>query len=770
MVANLRGDLRALEAAAERDRREREAVERRRVAVADHLEREIEEANELHDRIRSTDADIGPIQQQYEAASRQRSSAQELLERSELAHQDAQIDVAKARGRVEAVEAALAGLGDPEARERVAAADEIVDTIVALLDVPSELAGAVDGALGAWRDAFVARSADDIAAVTSSLKGQGFGGVSIVVGDRADESAADETRTVAERSGAEVLVDRLGPGADRGVALRMIGDVVLVEGWAAGWTLVTRHPQVRAVTPEGDVISIGGIRLAEPDGAGPAAMEAAEVELETADRELARTSTQHATARRDFDAAFERERSALESLEAIEARLAGYTEAVALVERAQTEGRAELERLDERDHSLAQAQVARTERITQLRDRVAEFEGEERARQEAWEALNRRRDEVAARRDEARRLREEAAADLAGVAERFRLLESRLATTKSELESLDDRPVDPADLERLSRVEATARAAQQVIRAHIEALRERQRALRSEAGIAGDRLDAAHRRQRELDDALAHARERMSTLAVELAELRVRDESVAEGLRRDADATEEQALAAPRPDVEDGTDMAELLASREAQLRRMGPINPLAAAEYEELAAEVEHLESQLGDLDEARAELRKVITALDDEMATLFHEAFADIAAYFEENFRLVFPGGSGRLVLTDPDHPLTTGVEIEAQPMGKKVGRLSLLSGGERSLAALAFLFAVFRARPSPFYVLDEVEAALDDANLRRFLRLVDMLRESAQLVIITHQQQTMEAADILYGVTMEPGESSLVVAKRLDMARVN
>jgi chromosome segregation protein len=132
-----------------------------------------------------------------------------------------------------------------------------------------------------------------------------------------------------------------------------------------------------------------------------------------------------------------------------------------------------------------------------------------------------------------------------------------------------------------------------------------------------------------------------------------------------------------------------------------------------------------------------------------------------------LVFPGGRGTIRLTEPDKPLQTGVEIEAQPLGKKVSRLSLLSGGERSLAALAFLFAVFRARPSPFYVLDEVEAALDDANLRRFLRLVGTLRESAQLVIITHQQQTMEAADILYGVTMEPGESSQVVTKRLDIA---
>ena len=129
-----------------------------------------------------------------------------------------------------------------------------------------------------------------------------------------------------------------------------------------------------------------------------------------------------------------------------------------------------------------------------------------------------------------------------------------------------------------------------------------------------------------------------------------------------------------------------------------------------------------------------------------------------------MLFPGGRGRLLLTDADDPLVSGVDIHVQPMGKRISRMSMLSGGERSLAALAFLFAVFRARPSPFYVLDEVEAALDDTNLHRFLRLVGSLRDSSQLVIITHQQQTMEDADVLYGVTMEPGESSRVLAKRL------
>jgi chromosome segregation protein len=283
-------------------------------------------------------------------------------------------------------------------------------------------------------------------------------------------------------------------------------------------------------------------------------------------------------------------------------------------------------------------------------------------------------------------------------------------------------------------------------------------------GQADARLAAALERQEHLDATLATAKDRAGVLAVELAELRVRNESAAEGLRRDADATEDEALAAPRPELDDGEDPGERLAGLEAQLRRMGPINPLAAAEYRELATQVETLEAQLADLEESRRELQKVIAALDDEMAVLFVAAFEEISDLFAEHFALVFPGGRGRLRLTEPDRPLASGVEIEAQPLGKKVGRLSLLSGGERSLAALAFLFAVFRARPSPFYVLDEVEAALDDANLRRFLRLVETLRRSAQLVVITHQPQTMEAADILYGVTMEPGASSQVLAKRI------
>jgi chromosome segregation protein len=158
-----------------------------------------------------------------------------------------------------------------------------------------------------------------------------------------------------------------------------------------------------------------------------------------------------------------------------------------------------------------------------------------------------------------------------------------------------------------------------------------------------------------------------------------------------------------------------------------------------------------------------QVIKAVDQEIQTVFATAFADVSANFTELFAMLFPGGKGKLVLSNPDDMLNTGIEVEAQPPGKTFKKLSLLSGGERSLTALAYLFSVFRSRPSPFYVMDEVEAALDDVNLHRFLSLVGEFRRDAQLIIVSHQKRTMEAGDILLGVSMQPGGSSKVVSER-------
>jgi chromosome segregation protein len=205
-------------------------------------------------------------------------------------------------------------------------------------------------------------------------------------------------------------------------------------------------------------------------------------------------------------------------------------------------------------------------------------------------------------------------------------------------------------------------------------------------------------------------------------------------------------------------------AEAEKQLTRLGKINPLALEEFAALQERHQFLATQLEDLRKTRRDLLTVVKEVDDRVQEVFASAYADVEREFSELFGRLFPGGSGRLVLTEPEDMLTTGIEIEASPPGKKVKRLSLLSGGERSLTAIAYLFAIFKARPSPFYVLDEVEAALDDSNLQRLLRAFEELRESSQLIVITHQRRTMEAADALYGVSMRGDGVSTVISQRV------
>ena len=206
------------------------------------------------------------------------------------------------------------------------------------------------------------------------------------------------------------------------------------------------------------------------------------------------------------------------------------------------------------------------------------------------------------------------------------------------------------------------------------------------------------------------------------------------------------------------------LAKAERRLSELGRINPLALEEFAALEQRHKFLVEQLADLTKTRADLRQIIEELDEHMQGIFGAAFEDTRAAFAEVFPILFPGGTGEISLTDPDDLLGTGIEISVRPAGKKVERLSLLSGGERSLAAVALLVAIFQARPSPFYIMDEVEAALDDANLGRLLHVFERLRETSQLIVITHQKRTMEIADALYGVSMRRDGISAVVGQRL------
>jgi chromosome segregation protein len=221
---------------------------------------------------------------------------------------------------------------------------------------------------------------------------------------------------------------------------------------------------------------------------------------------------------------------------------------------------------------------------------------------------------------------------------------------------------------------------------------------------------------------------------------------------------------APDPALYDRDEQTKRLRAAERALALLGKVNPLALEEFSALEERHKFLTEQLEDLKATRKDLLDIVREVDARVQQVFTEAYADVSAAFDETFSRLFPGGEGRLVLTDPSDMLTTGVEVEARPPGKKVKRLSLLSGGERSLVAVAFLVALFKARPSPFYILDEVEAALDDTNLGRLLQIYEELRAHSQLLVITHQKRTMEVGDALYGVTMRGDGVSTVISQRL------
>jgi chromosome segregation protein len=320
---------------------------------------------------------------------------------------------------------------------------------------------------------------------------------------------------------------------------------------------------------------------------------------------------------------------------------------------------------------------------------------------------------------------------------------------------------------------------------------------RSLAAAAEERTSVeARRRTRESE--LLVLRARLRELEVELGELvtsvhrdemartqqRMRLEQIAEraleelGLDSESLAADygphlpvpvlvadEQGVPQPGEPVPfDREEQQKRLRTAERSLAMLGKVNPLALEEFSALEERHRFLTEQLEDLRRTRRDLLDIVKEVDERVEQVFTEAWEDVRVAFDQVFARLFPGGEGRLVLTDPSNLLTTGIDVEARPPGKKVKRLSLLSGGERSLVAVAFLVSLFKARPSPFYILDEVEAALDDTNLGRLLEIYEELRENSQLLVITHQKRTMEIGDALYGVTMRGDGVTTVISQRL------
>lgn len=357
-------------------------------------------------------------------------------------------------------------------------------------------------------------------------------------------------------------------------------------------------------------------------------------------------------------------------------------------------------------------------------------------------------------------------------AERRRLIEQRQNEIEQRLEGRSTERAEAAsrreslefDLQVLERLAALVTRASNEIRTSQEAMDSTYREQLEASRAGAERLEEVRRARSNAERRLSELSELVRSREIEQAELAIKTTNLHELIQRDLGIFPHELGTPTHIDLPDGVSLEQRVGELEARITSLGPINPLALEELTALEERYKELDAQVTDVRNARRELQEVIRAVDKEIMETFSSAAADVNEHFSTLISSLFPGGHGRLVLTDPEDPLNTGVEIELRPMGQNVRRMSLLSGGQRSIAALAFLFAIFRSRPSPFYMLDEVEAALDDVNLQRFLGLVDEFRDEAQLLIVTHQKRTMESADALYGVTMVPGSSSKVVSQRV------
>jgi chromosome segregation protein len=569
----------------------------------------------------------------------------------------------------------------------------------------------------------------------------------------------------------------------------LLASTVVAENANAAEAILRSHPGVTVVTRDGDVISRGRARGGSKSSSSlieiKALIDGLEIKLQeithNCDRlkfEISTASTELASRQSDFDVA-------LSKLNESDARIAALTEQLAVSGQNMKSAMAEVERLNA---SISEAAAAKSRDEGEIV--IAHNQLQQRG--DVAEPDHSHTEDLRNQVSVARTSEVEARLAVRTIEERVDSVGARALALEQSAQAERD-----ASERAIIRRSARARAAvisQAVAEAAYEALIHIERSI-AKAAVERGRLEES-RAAREGETLTVRTRGRELTSQLEQLTTSVHKDEIARAEQRlrietlEIKTVEEFGIDTttlvneygPDNDVPTfhETDEGEIvatelvpyrrdqqekrLASAERSLNLLGKINPLALEEFTSLEERLKFLAEQLEDLKNTKKDLLDIIKEVDDRVQSIFMEAFTETAKHFEDIFARLFPGGDGRLILTDPDNPLTTGVDVEARPPGKRIKRLSLLSGGEKSLTAVAMLIAIFKARPSPFYVLDEVEAALDDVNLGRLLVVLEELRASSQLIIITHQKRTMEIADALYGVTMRGDGVTEVISQRL------
>ena len=578
----------------------------------------------------------------------------------------------------------------------------------------------------------------------------------------------------------EALVDHLRIAEDaRPLLIALLGDVRLVDTVTEALSAHEKAPALTYVTPSGvTVLPDGRCVVGSAPSAETGALERKRRirSLEEGMAGLHSALDKAVKAAVDGEASLTRLRDDSAAAKGEVARLSGELSSVTS-EIGQLEGqrrRALDEREQVRKSRSAAAEKAADARVHIEQHRNAAKEATERADELArgLKEVTDQHDEAVREQGKASRELGDAKIELAMAKERAKNLETRERELKGRL----------ADLERRIKATEESSRALEVVRLRVDPLHDRYDAIRSRAlewaARLKDRASLAEADSASLKKTINDAKDAVSTAAdelsrakdganevkVELGRLEVQVQNAVDAITATG-AVLDEALQLPEPEDRDA--MEREVERLRAQLDSIGPVNEVAMDEYMRLKERADYINEQVADLESARTSLAKINAAIDRKMRRRFLTVFDQVNANFSDVFSTLFPGGHAHLEMTDPEHPADTGIEIVAQPRGKRIAKMMLMSGGEKSLTALALLFAVYKTRTVPFYVFDEVEAALDDSNLSRLLDAIEQLKETTQLIVISHQRRTMEQADVLYGVSMQADGVSHVVSQRLDKA---
>jgi chromosome segregation protein len=766
-ASEVRGELGTLRTVLDRADADAERAENRVANLRSKLGRLDTEAAEATRQIEGQ-ADEDALVAAVESARRRREVAETEAHAAEQRRDAAQAERYRWTARTEALAMALDEARSRAGAERLAAIEGVIGTLLDLVDIDPGWEAAAEAACG---EALAAVVVDSVASGRRALRVLADGDVPGAVLAMGVAPSRPTPPPVGEPVLRHVRPRRpeVGPLLDA-----LLGAAVAVDGgWTEAVDTALAHPDAVAVTRNGGRFGAGGWRVSTTTtGATGAALDEARERSASAATAANAALAAHREARTALDQARQAEAGATKHLDQHQRTQATATTARERAARDRDDALAELALLTEQQSATAERLARDRDRAAELAAELPRLEAEESALRQRAQAmadarnrLDAQANQVAARRTDLDKRRTALADRNTFLQRRLAEVEERLAGSVAARRRAEERRGELDAAERaLDRLRAFVGDRLALVEERLAEMNERRQRETAAQRTLSAQLDGQRRERAAAEKSLTEKRERTQRIELDEAEVRLRLEQAIELCRTQLDVEPEAAVAAPQPELADGMTPTVRVRELERELRVMGPVNPLALEEFEALSERHTFLTEQLDDVKGSRRELNKVIRAIDQEIVRVFAAAYADVSENFEQLFATLFPGGVGRLRLTNPDDLLDTGIEIEAKPSGKNVKKLSLLSGGERSLTALAYLFSVFRSRPSPFYVMDEVEAALDDVNLHRFLDLVAEFRREAQLIIVSHQKRTMEAADCLYGVTMETGGSSKVISEKV------